>query len=311
MATEDGRGDAIIAPKLDLFNDEFSAGKPDTNIVATEDGEVEVTEVEPGVRAPVAKAAAGKVTRTVDLGDGSGKQVFSADTAEALLDVMTKAQENATRKIRELAFEQKRTVRATPDRTPVATSSKKELSADELFAIANEIQRNPTAAIDKIFLSQVGKTPAQIGEFISNLELQQAVNAADQTFMANHKEDFIPNAQNGARMLKFLADEKLQHTAANLEYAFQELTEGGLLDVAAEPEDATGKVKVASHVRQKPMSLGLQNKNASARSVDPAIESKTISESEVEQIYKLPAEEARVLMNKLMAKAKAAQARTA
>jgi len=41
--------------------------------------------------------------REIDLGDGSGKQVFEAESVEELLDKLTEAQEHATRKIRELS----------------------------------------------------------------------------------------------------------------------------------------------------------------------------------------------------------------
>src|SRR5690348_12024093 len=40
--------------------------------------------------------------REIDLGDGSGVQVFRADSLEELVDKLAEAQRNATRKIREL-----------------------------------------------------------------------------------------------------------------------------------------------------------------------------------------------------------------
>lgn len=41
--------------------------------------------------------------REIDLGDGSGKQVFEADSADGLVDKLAEAQRNATIKIRELS----------------------------------------------------------------------------------------------------------------------------------------------------------------------------------------------------------------
>jgi hypothetical protein len=309
MAADDGRGDATIASKLDLFADEFTAATPDTNTTDAEDGEV-VADVAPqDVTKPT--AVSGKVTRTVDLGDGSGKQVFSANTADELLDVMTTAQENATRKIREQEFALKRSVRAQADRTVPAVSAKKVLTADEMFAIANDLQRNPDEAIDKLIKAKTGRTISDIVAYIDKQETVAAQVAVNNKFLAAHKDTYIDNSENASRINKFLADEKLTHNLANLEYAYQELTESGLLDVAAVTEDLTtsDSVKVKPHIRQKPMSTGLKNSQASGRSPEIAEAASLIKESEVEQIYKLPQEEARVLMNRLIARAKAAQAR--
>jgi hypothetical protein len=223
---------------------------------------------------------------------------------------MTTAQENATRKIREQQFELKRSERAKPERLAPTVSAKRDLTADELFAIANDLQKDPSAAMDRIAKAKTGRSFDEIGKFIDDFVTAQAINQADVAFLTKHQEDFIPNTNNSNRMIKFLTDEKLSHTAANLEYAFQELTESGLLDVKAEPVGADGKVSVQPHQRRKPMSTSIQAKQSSARPVDEAIESKgAVSESDVEEIYKLPIEEARVKMNKLMAKARAASGR--
>jgi hypothetical protein len=302
MAQDDGRGDAVIAPKLDLFNDEFTATVvPDDNSEVVESGSDDSPEVVTPA-APV-RTSGGKVTRTVDLGDGSGKQVFSADSTEELLDVLTTAQENATRKIQEQQFELKRASRAKPERVEPRSFVKKELTADEIFKIANTFPSDPAAAMDAISKAKTGLTFEEIGQFVGEFMQAQLVAKAETTFLLAHQEDYIPSAQNAQRIEKFLADEKLTKTAANLEYAFQELTEGGVLDVAA-PDPS--KVAVKPHTRTKPMSTGLRQSNASARPVDPAIEAKSaVSESEVEEIYKLPVEEARIKMQKLMQRAKA------
>jgi len=51
---------------------------------------------------------AGFAVTTEDLKDGSGIQVFEADTQEALIDKLIEAHVHATRKIRELTHENKR-----------------------------------------------------------------------------------------------------------------------------------------------------------------------------------------------------------
>jgi hypothetical protein len=302
MATEDGRGESTIA-KLDLFQDDFaSAPAVETNDDAAEETNDAPEEQEVVSKPPV---SGGKVTRTVDLGDGSGKQVFTANSAEELLDVMTTAQENATKKIREQAFELKRGERAKPDRTPARTFAKKDLTADELFAIATELPTNPAAAIDKIFKAQTSLTTAEIGSFIADFVVAQQIATADTKFLMNHQDDYIPNATNANRITKFLTDEKLAHTAENLEYAFQELTESELLEVAA----PTDKVTVKPHQRNKPMSTGIQSKQVSGRQSEELKPAGAVSESDVEEIMRLPLEEARQKMAKLMHKAKASSGR--
>src|SRR5437868_2462551 len=69
-------------------------------------------------------------SRTIDLGDGSGVQVFEAPTLEELVDKLAKAQENATRKIRELAAK----VKIEP-----APETKSKLSPDEEFVLGQEM----------------------------------------------------------------------------------------------------------------------------------------------------------------------------
>jgi len=206
MAQDDGKGEAKVAAGLSLFDDEFTAQVPttdDNSEVVTDDVDDNSEVVTP---AATTRTSGGKVTRTIDLGDGSGKQVFTADTAEELLDKLTTAQENATRKIREQEFELKREKRAKPDRSAAPVLAKKELTADELFQIANELSTNPAAAIDKIFTAKTGKSATEIGNFINDFMAAQQVAQAETAFLMNHQTDYIPSAQNAARIEKFLAD---------------------------------------------------------------------------------------------------------
>lgn len=301
---------ADVKKDFDLFSDEFSSqSTPDDNVKIVEESGIDNQEVVTKPAAPKGSQGA-KVTREVDLGDGSGKQVFSADTADELLDVLTTAQLNATKKIRQQEFELKRQARAKPERPAATSTAAKELSADELFAIATELQTNPKKAIDKVFQAETGMTAAELGKFVRGMQEAQAINAADTQFLQNHQEDYVPSAANAQQIHKFLTDESLPHTAANLEYAFQELSESGLLDEAAPTTEKTDDAKVDSqgqriavqpHTRRKPMSTGLRNDNSSARQMTEEVSPSAMSESEVEQLYKLPIEEARALMLRKMA----------
>lgn len=299
---------ATVAKGVDLFGDEFAESKvqvSDDEVQETEDGVDDSNS--PLVRADSPRdngnATAAKFQREIDLGDGSGKQVFKAETAEALLDILTDAQKNATIKIREQAFELKRAQRAQPERIDTPTASKRDLTAQELLDITNELASNPASAVDKIFKAQTGLTAAEVGTFINDFKNAQSVAKADTDFLMNHQNDYVPSAQNASRIEKFLADEKLTHTHKNLEYAFQELTENGLLEVnVADPN----KVAVQPHQRRKPMSTGIRQSSSSRPTDGNEVNASAIKESEVEEIYKLPLEEARVKMQRLMDKAKRA-----
>src|SRR5690349_14030031 len=68
--------------------------------------------------------------RTIDLGDGSGVQVFEAPTLEELVDKLAEAQRNASKKIRELVIKKKEEEKTT---------------ADEEFVTAQNLMSRPTA----------------------------------------------------------------------------------------------------------------------------------------------------------------------
>jgi hypothetical protein len=295
--------EATVSKGVDLFGDEFAESQVTPSADTTDEVDaIDNTPVAAGVRGASTPASEAKFVREIDLGDGSGKQVFKAETAEALLDVLTEAQKNATIKIREQQFELKRSQRAQPERIDRPAVAKRDLSAEEILAIQNELGNNPAAAIDKIFKAQTGRTAEEIGTFINDFMQAQEIAKADTTFLMNHQEDYVPSSQNAARIEKFLADEKLSHTHKNLEYAFQELTESGLLDVAvADPN----KVTVQPHQRRKPMSTGIRQSSSSRPADSNEVNAGAIKESDVEEIYKLPLEEARVKMQALMRKAKA------
>lgn len=280
----------------DLFGNEFATAAPvaaaaPLNEVADEsDGEPVI-----GVTTPDSL-----LERTIDLGDGGGKQVFKAKTPEEMIEKLTKAQENATRKIRQQEFELQRQKRATPDKT-TPTRAPKQLTADDKFALAQEMAKDPEAALDKL-LAAKGITTADLNQIVTD----RAVQAAELTFLQKHEGvDFLPTPDNAKAIQKFLQDEQLPYTAANLEYAFQELSEGGLLDMPS--SDATNsadgeisgqekRIVVPEHTRRKPMSTGLTQKQGAARPQAAPTTQSGLTESEVEELYRLPEEQARTKM---------------
>src|SRR5207248_2228797 len=81
-------------------------------------------------------------TATIDVGDGAGVQVFSAPTKDELLEKLIEAQENATRKIRELTA---KPVVAPAPVAPVAPNP------DEEAALAQEFLSEPIKAFEKLY----------------------------------------------------------------------------------------------------------------------------------------------------------------
>lgn len=318
-----------VQKDFDLFGDEFTAPVEGSE---TQPGDTpanpNTATDEPAAQTEKPSRSAATTTqkfrREIDLGDGSGKQVFEADSADALIDKLTSAQENATRKIREQQFELKRAQRAKPEREtanqPIAVGQTKQLSADELYVIGQELQTNPAAALDKILQAQTGLNTSQlkaIGTEFANLQQARLVNEAETTFLQEHQgRDYLPTPDNARAIQKFLQDEKLPYTAANLEYAFQELSEGGLLDMPSsdsnnqQPNDGKGaqeqRIAVPAHTRRKPMSTGLRSGDSSARQTTETETNKAgMTESEVEEIYRLPLDQART---KMLAKMRTASA---
>ena len=126
------------------------------------------------------------------------------------------------------------------------------------------------------------------------------------SFLQKHEGvDFLPTPDNAKAIQDFLQKEALPYTAANLEYAFQELSEGGLLDMPSssttdsegESTESGKRIVVPEHTRRKPMSTGLTQKQSSGtrKEVAPPTQS-GLTESEVEELYRLPEEQARTKM---------------
>jgi hypothetical protein len=178
--------------------------------------------------------------RTIDLGDGSGVQVFEADTAEDLIDKLAKAQENATRKIREL----NRVTKSQPE-----PYKPRELSEDEEFVLSQEFMTKPSAAFQKIFKDVVGLPIEEFRtkmERVAAFEQAQAADQASTAFIEAHPE-YVANPQNGQRLVKYLETYKLPTTPENLDRAYRDLSASGLVEVKAaqseeqQPRTSTGQ----------------------------------------------------------------------
>jgi len=295
--------DQVTPEVKDLFGDEFAA--PAAPVAEPQGSPNQVSEEADGepISGVTEPQQTTELVQEIDLGDGGGKQVFKAKSAEEMIAKLTKAQENATRKIREQQFELQRAKRATPDRTTKLPQAR-QLTADEKFALAQEFAKDPDAALDKLLEAK--------GVKIQNLiarDQRDMIAEAEQTFLSKHEGvDFLPSPGNAKAIQDFLQKESLPYTAANLEYAFQELSEGGLLDMPSsgstssegEKPNEEERIVVPEHTRRKPMSTGLTSKQASSRQQVEQPTQSGLTESEVEQLYRMSEEDGRKFITRKM-----------
>jgi hypothetical protein len=190
-------------------------------------------------------------SRVIDLGDGSPPQVFRAATKDELIEKIALAQANATRRIKELKGQLK--TRVEPDKaTPTKTFEPRTLTADEELELGQEIQTNPSDAIRKALKAVIGAEPEEIREAVAasrHLKQVEEIRRVGQEFIAAHPEYPITTA-NEAAMGRYIQQNGLAWTVKNLEIAFQELSEAGLVKPASA---ANPVITVEDEVDEEPV----------------------------------------------------------
>jgi hypothetical protein len=179
----------------------------------------------------------------IDLGDGSGIQIFKGNSVEEVMNKLGEAQKHATRKIREQAEQLKK----------YSAQAAKE-AADNEYVYGQELITKPTEAFKKLFKETTGvdiESFANGWERVKALETAQAAQTLENkkqtaatAFLAAHPE-FIPNPANGKRLEKAVnlliaeANSKNQEPDFNaiLDAAYADLSESGLLEL----KDPQGK----------------------------------------------------------------------
>jgi hypothetical protein len=260
--------------KAALLKEAAKQGIPAVEV--TEETPVEVPAVEseisetPEQDEPVPPAASkrGLWRKEIDLGDGSGKQVFEAATKDELIDALVKAQENATRKIRELNRRVKSSVQPEAAK-PAAKFEPQTLSVDEQFALSQELQTNPTGAVSKLFKATVGATPEEIREALQAArEAGEARKAqAEATTFLNSHSEYVNNNSNEKAMMEYLHKNNMAITATNLEIAFEDLLEAGLVSTKSETPQPPTVQKPTTTVRKR-VTVGLPARTSSAEVPD-------------------------------------------
>ena len=204
--------------------------------------------------APAPPARRTVYTKTVDLGDGH-PQVFKASTKDELIEKIYNAQVSASKRINELKQENKRLQKAVePDPAqPTRQYEPRSLSQDEELELANEITVNPTSAISKALKATLGMDPDELRKKLSKLdeiEQKEVIKAIGGQFIAAHPEYPISDA-NEKLMSQYIQKNKLAWTLKNLELAFADLVEAGLVTpIGAHVEEVEEEIEVPAAVVQ-------------------------------------------------------------
>lgn len=238
-----------------------------------------------------------KFRRVIDLGDGSGVQVFEAESLEELVDKLTEAQTHATRKIREQNQQLKSIKPAElPKNTEPPKPQPRKLSEEEIRGIADEMTVNPQSAFDKLFEAVVGASPTEIANTITKVNdivaSLEARNAAE-LFVLDHPDDYLPTLKNYRSMQDFLDENNLAVTKETLEYAFQQLKAQGKLDMP-KPEEKVSEEPRIEAPQVEPQKTSTPPHSLSDR--DSVKQPPADLGDIAEKIWTLPAKEARTLL---------------
>lgn len=232
--------------------------------------------------------------RTIDLGEGSGKQVFKGHgptreaALEELTDKLTEAQRNATRKIRELAATAK-------------PKTEKKSTPEEEAIISQELMKAPTETVKKIIKSVADVDVEDIREAARFAKEQRALSArkaAADEFVASNP-DFQDTPRNGKLINKW-CELHNDFSLEGLTKAYQDLSESGLLDVKGEEarveqvEEKDAKQRIVARSEVKPSQ---STRKASGLSTQTRSAATPIEPTE-EDMYTMPLDKLKQLANK-------------
>lgn len=236
--------------------------------------------------------------KEIDLGDGSGIQVFTGKGAtalealEELTEKLAEAQRHATKKIHELN-----------SRVKVESNRTAQQEADDEYVIAQRLQKEPK----KVMRETLAQMRAE-EEAAKSREL-----AVQQAFVDSHPDyDATPNSrnalENGTRMIQWMQlNGCTEMTEENLEKAYQSLSRGGLLHLRTTEAGGTTEVETKEPERiartEAETTQPRSSKKASTVSTRgagaPAVKA-GLSEDE---LYSMPLEKLRQISNEQLARA--------
>ncbi len=191
--------------------------------------------------------------REIDLGDGTGVQVFEGrgetelDAIKELNDKLVVAQENATRELR--TIQKKHPKEPTPPAEPA-------ISEDMEYVFKQQFDKKPSEAFKSMFKELTGM---DIGEFKTWQAAQRAAEEArtsqekslgiQREFVLAHPE-YITSEENGNKIRDWVQSHNYnEFTQENLEKAFEDLSGSGLLTLKTDGASAPTKTEVKTEVK--------------------------------------------------------------
>lgn len=221
------------------------------------------------------------VRREVDLGDGSGIQIFKglgASKMEALEDLNDKfveAQRHATKKIREQEA-----------RLREQQASVKQSTEDEDFVLGQKFKDNPAQAVKDLLRQERESQARQMAEQQAAVEKSLQ---AQQDFVNAHPE-YIASAANGNRLRAWAQTHGYaEFTEENLEKAFNDLSSSGLLELKSEEADEATNAderqveRIAQPRTEAAQPRGTKRSSTVKGGASPTVKAGT-SESELERL---------------------------
>lgn len=237
-------------------------------------------------------------TGTLSLDEGGGDEVFRGKTQKELMTKVLAGKAKATAQIRKL--NKKLKLGSPVDETPAVPQLQpfqpKPLSANDIFEIKTAMEADPDKAADLRFQKKYGMTEAElVSRFLATEKKAEkgaeahdelSVEGVSKEFLEAHKDEYYPYAENGDAIMTWLCRNKLKrnvrttdnfgtisgellerglYTVQNLEEAFEDLRDSGLLEPPPQPE-STEVEETPEPVPAAPVST-----SRPARQVQPAV----------------------------------------
>lgn len=168
--------------------------------------------------------------KVIDIGDGAGAQVFRGKSLDELVNNLAKAQENATRKIREQAAELKAKKETVAEKIEASDS----LTDEQKYILSQRMLTDPMSVIDEYVEKKVQKLTKAQEAAQQQREDQDKKEFDEAKRWAESNPDYVSTERNAKRLLRWLELEKVTVSAENLQKAFEDLNESGLLEVKPE-----------------------------------------------------------------------------
>ncbi len=197
--------------------------------------------------------------KKIDLGDGN-VQTFKASTKDELIEKIFNAQVNASKRIKELKAENRKlTQNVQPDpEKPSRQYQPRDLSEDEEIEVINKLQSSPKEAVAKTIEALFGGTMDEIRADIAygrQAKQREEILAVGRQFIQEHP-DYPVTPQNEQLMGEYLQKNKLAWTLKNLEIAYADLQEAGLvIPVGSKPPSDDTDSDIEEEVEYVPTSV--------------------------------------------------------